>query len=269
LTLVELMIAMSIMVMVVGALGALAKAVQEGFEYTESHGTATQHGRLALDRITRAVHGAAANELFPGIYVVPRQLSAWRFPDTLVVWHPDGELVDAQGLPRLPRYDELVIYCPGPETPDRLVEITTEAGGTLSESEADWASEIEAIKTSPASDCVTLTNLVRTSAVLDSGTNAYLHLAAVRFHRQLRPSKEDFVDYQDAASADPSAAEAAWKSLPWMQGICGPTFGLRQVCLRMELQLVPGQGSSAADSAGQRAIPFLGSAGVYYVVQRK
>ena len=66
LTLLELLVAMSIMAMVVVSLGTLANGVQQGFDYTEGHSTATQHARVTLERITRSVREAQASEQFPG-----------------------------------------------------------------------------------------------------------------------------------------------------------------------------------------------------------
>ena len=51
-TLLELMIAMTVMLMVVGAMGGLARTVQQSFEYSEGYGAATNMPVL-LDRIAR------------------------------------------------------------------------------------------------------------------------------------------------------------------------------------------------------------------------
>ncbi|MEE9603314.1 MAG: hypothetical protein V3V75_08425, partial [Thermoguttaceae bacterium] len=99
-TLLELVIAMSILVMVAGALGALSKTVQQGYEYNEGHGLATQHGRVTLERIRQTAAEAIANEKFPGMIVLADRVSVWRFPDTLVIWHPETAPVDPDGLPR-------------------------------------------------------------------------------------------------------------------------------------------------------------------------
>jgi len=281
-TLLELLIAMSIMVMVVGTLGALARGVQQGFRYTEGHGAMTQHARVALDRITRTVREATANERFPGVLVVVDTVQDWRFPDTLAVWHPDEQtLQDHPGrLPlsdpaRKPYYDELAIYCPHPLHPEQLVEITDDRNIALDDDEANWAGEIEAIKTlrtAPASKSappVTLTKLLRTSSVLGFYGNALPARGAVRFETLLRPSEDDWDDYQAIVDSDPTEEDAAWKGLPWVQGIYGSRTGLRQVWLRIELQLIPGGERAASDTAADQTVAFLDSAAVYYELHRE
>ena len=84
---------------------------------------------------------------------------------------------------------------------------------------------------------------------------------ALRFESRLRPSAADWSDYQ--------ADNVAWDDLPWVQGICGSQTGLRQAWVRIEMQLVPGQASATHDPSGLRAIPFFGSAAVYYELERK
>lgn len=254
LTLMELLIAISIMVMVIGTLGALAKGIQQSFEYTEGHAVATQHARVVLERISKTVREAAANEQFPGAIVLAEEVGSWRFPHTLVVWHPDGDPAEPDGLPR---FNELIIYCPRWSAPNRLVEITVPNDVRPVppvEDKATWAAEIEAIKKSNSSQRVALTDLVRTCSVTESSITSWR--GAVRFETRLRPSAAEWADYR--------ADNLAWDELSWVQGIYGSKTGLRQTWLRMELQLMPGEQTVAGDSAGQRAIPFLGSAALYY-----
>lgn len=257
-TLAELLIAVSLMVIVVGTLAALAKGIQQGFEYTEGHGLATQHARVVLDRIASKVREATANEQFPGVIVVAESVGSWRFPDTLVVWHPDGDPADPDGLPR---YNELVIYCPNWSRPNQLVEITA-PGDTRTvppvTDRAQWATEIEAIKRSDSSRVVTLTGLMRTGLAPESATTSWR--GAVRFETRLRPSESEWDEYK--------AGNLDWAALAWVQGICGSQTGLRQVWLRTELQLMPGETAAAGQSAGGQAVPFLGSAALYYEMHK-
>lgn len=257
LTLLELLIATSIMVIVIAALGTLAKAVQLSCQYSEGHGTATQHGRVCLERITRMVNEATANESFPGFLVIAEQVGSWRFPDTLVVWHPEGSPVDPEGLPR---FNELVVYSPNPVRPNQLLEITVPSDARQVPSideRARWASEMAAIKDSPDSRKVPLTDLLRTSFVSEVSNSA--RRPCVRFESRLRPSAEQWQQYQGGT--------LAWDQLSWVQGIYGSQTGLRQAWLRIELQLIPQQ-AAASDPAGQQAIPFLGSAAIYYEMHR-
>jgi hypothetical protein len=255
-TLLELLIAMSIMVIVVGTLGALSKGVQEGFEYTEGRGLATQHARVLLDRIGGTVREATANEQFPGVIVLSETVGSQRFPDTLVVWHPASDPVDADGLPR---YNELVVYCPGPTAPNQFVEITVPADTRTVPpvaSQAQWAAEIEAIKQSDSSEVVVLTDLVRTGSADDSEAASWKWRGAVRFETRLRPSQTDWAAYQDST--------LNWEELPWVQGIYGSQTGLRQVWVRTELQLTTGE---TAGGGGQY-LPFLGSAALHYEMNK-
>jgi hypothetical protein len=218
LTLLELLIAMSITVLVVGALGAVSNAVHSSAEYGERYGTATQHARVALERITRTVREATANEKFPGFLVVEEQSG---FPDTLVVWNPTAvqrkptQPTDPSGLPR---FNELVIFAPDADEPNHLFEIR------FSDIEDEWdLTKLSEIMHGPSANRVKLTELVRTGEPL-------VPRGAVRFERHLRDSD--------------------------VQGIPG----LRQARLRIELQLAAETGAS-----GTQAIPFFGSAAVYYV----
>jgi len=240
------------MVMVVGTLGGITRAIQLGFEYNEGHGTATQHARVVMERITRMVREATANERFPGFIVLADQVDSWRFPDTLVVWHPDGPPAFPEGLPRL---NELVIYCPNPNNPGTLVEITTDETDTLSDDETQWASQIEAIKDSQSSGVTTLTGLLRTSPVRNSGDPQLR--GAVRFEAMLRPSADEWAD-----------ADIPWEDLPWVQGIHGSQTGLRQAWLRIELQLMTGEPPAAGTADRRQAIPFLGSAALHYTMKK-
>jgi len=265
-TLLELMIAMSIMVMVVGALGFLAKGVEQGFQYTEGHGTATQHARIALQRIETTVREATANEQFPGILVVSKEFATWEFPDTLVVWkpkrtedNPNGDPADPDGLPL---FKELVIFCPDAAEPNKLVEITVRKDERrLSIKQASWRLDIEAIKTSPDRESVLLTGLMRTCSV--EGVGSPMQRGAIRFVSRLRPSQDEWADYVgEGRNWDD------WKQLSWVQGISGSQTGLRQAWVAIELQMMPGKEALLTDPSGQRAIPFPGSAALYYEMPR-
>jgi len=254
LTLLEMLIAISIMVIVVGTLGGLAKAVQLSSAYGEGHGSATQHARVAMERIGRKVSEATANESFPGFIVVDEEVAGWRFADTLVVWHPEPTDANPEGVPAdpggLPRFEELVIYCPvptdpkEPKNPKGLVEITLPGDsravpGAGDEDKDKWRSEITEIKKlvaekSAACDVVTLTELLRTCPVPELAGS---RRGAVRFERELSPVK----------------------------GVESHTIDLQQAWLRTELQLMPGEVAASQDPGGQQTIPFLGSATLYYL----
>ena len=109
--------------------------------------------QVALDRITRAIYGATANEQFPGCIVVAETVNSWRYSDTLVIWNPakaSGNAGDlAANATGLPLYRELVIYCPHPTYPSQLVEITAPGNAGTVPAVTDtstWLTQIAAIK---------------------------------------------------------------------------------------------------------------------------
>ncbi len=164
-TLVELLVAMSLLVLVAGTLAGLTRTSQQGFEYCEGYGAATQHARVAIERIARTIYGATANEQFPGCLLIAETVNAWRYPDTLVVWRPSGTAAAPNGLPL---YCELVIYCPHPNNPNQLVEITapgdTRTVPAITDT-ATWQSQIAAIKISAQAKVVNLTGLLRSCPI--------------------------------------------------------------------------------------------------------
>ena len=259
LTLLELLIATSIMAMVVVTLGTLAHGVQSAFEYTEGHGLAVQHARVVLDRIARRVEDATANEHFPGFLVVPWREGSLEFPEVLVVWHPDGEAADPDGLPR---YDELVIYAPNLSVPSQLLEFTIPSDtrtvpppGDL----AQWRSELDTLRSSGHLQSVALTDLLRVCRVPGtSGSSPWR--GAVRFGSRLRPSAADWARYE--------SGELEWAELPWAQGTYGSRTGMRQAALQIELQLMPGKAPVVAEASAQTAVPFFGAAARYYPLER-
>ena len=119
-TLLELLVSMSVMLLVVGTLAGLAKGVQLSFEHGEAYGTVTQHARVALERIARTANEARANRQFPGFLVVAETEGSWRFPETLVVWRKTAPPAAAD----VPKVSELVLYCPDRGFPNILLEIT-------------------------------------------------------------------------------------------------------------------------------------------------
>ncbi|MHB8902724.1 MAG: PilW family protein [Thermoguttaceae bacterium] len=254
-SLLELMVALSIMVLVVGSLGALVKAVNEGARYGESYGTATQHARVAVERIAAGVRGAAASGQFPGILVVTETVSGYSFPDTLVVWRPDGSPVDPDGLPRM---NELRIYCPDRQSPRRLMEITLPGDTSTAPFPADaaaWRARVATAATGAAAVRTVLTDMLRTSQAGSLGSS---RRGDVRFAVRYRPSQQEI----DSCAA----GSVAWSSLAWPQGLYSGQVGIRQAWVQMELQLVPDSTSAPAATSDLAAVPFLGSASLFYEV---
>jgi Tfp pilus assembly protein PilV len=255
LTLVELMVAMTCMMMIVAAMGALAKAVQLSADYSYGHATANQHALVAMQRIDRNVGQAAADVTHPGAAVLADTIGSWRFPDTLVVWKSD---VNQDSLPQV---KELVVYCPNPQSAHELLEITAPTDSrTVSLREADAATlkpVIDALKTDANANRVVLTELLRTATLPEDVAHPR---GAVRFELELRPSASQWDSYK--------AGTLAWTDLPWVQGIRGATTGLRQTWVRYELQLMPGETAAGGDPLGQQAVTFYGSATLNYELNR-
>jgi hypothetical protein len=255
LTLLELLVSITITVMVMGSLGAMAKAVNEGASYGESYGTATQHARVAIERIGASVRGATTSDSFPGLLVLEETVDGWGFPDTVVVWYPEGVAVDPKGLPRM---NELRVYCPNPDAPNELLELTLPDDSRVAPPPGDraaWLAETADMKNSQAAVRTILTNMLRTATV---SASEWSRRGAVRFAARYRPD--------EAEMASHAAGTANWKDLAWPQGICTEGVGMRQVWLSMELQLVPASTSSSVRSSDQTAIPYLGSASQFFEV---
>lgn len=257
LTLIELLISVSIMSLTTLSLGMLARAVQISSAYNEGNGAAAQHAQVTLERIEKAVTKATANEIFPGAVVFAESVSGNRFPDTLVVWKPDTGTVAADAM-GLPRFCELVVFCPNPNLPSQLLEITSRSDTrtipALSNT-SQWTTELSTLKTGNASRKIILTDLLRTAS-LNSGST---QRSCVRFEVALRPTAEEITAYRNGTTA--------WDAILWPQGWYGSTTGLRQTWVRSELQLLPNS-ISGGIAASDQAIPFFGSAALYYEISR-
>lgn len=252
-TLIELLLAMLIMAMVVGALAALTKGVQLANEYGEGYGTATQHARITAERINRAVAGAYAKSLYPGVWVTQDTVGQWAYPDTLVVWSPSGAPANPSGPPLV---QELLIFCPDPAVAGSFVQLNV-PGDTRTvptTTPATVNTFIDSLKTSSTANKVQLTNLLRMA--VPSGTTSSPARGAVRFVVNYTPSVSAWNSYL--------AGTLPWSSLNWSQGMHSQITGTRQVWVRYELQLNPGATWVAGNSAGAITIPFLGSASLYY-----
>lgn len=254
-TLVELLVASSMLLMLAGVIGGLASAVQTSSGYSQGHAEAAQHARVAIERISRDISRATAVGDYPGFAVVYDDIGGVKYPETLLVWRPtNGTPANASGPPLI---SELVIYCADPKQPQQLLQIrapqdsrTIPLDASLNQS--PWIETIAAVKTDAQSECVVLTNLLRAATV--SGNKA-AQRSAVRFVQELQPSADEMTAYR--------AGTQTWSSLAWPQGMYGTQTGMRQSWLRLELQLMPGT-ESRTDATGQQAAPFLGSAALSY-----
>lgn len=254
LTLVELLIAVGIMGLMAAALGTLAMAVQASSEYSQGHGSAVQHARVALQRIQQACRSAAANADFPGFWVITQRVGGYGFPDTLVVWKPSAAAAGS-----MPLFSELVVFCFDPDTPTRLLELTVPDDNRPVpplNNAAAWASELDSLKSSDSANKVQLTNLMRAA---DAGAGNQELRGVVRFDVRYRPGLTEWSDYQ--------AGSLAWKDMLWPQNLYGSQFGLRQSWCSIEMQLVPAGKPATGAEAQSLALPFFDSAALYYPLQ--
>lgn len=257
LTLVELLIAAAVMSLIAATLGMLAMAVQSGADYSLNRGVATQHARVAVERIERTLNGAHANGQWPPFGVYSERVGTWDFPDTLVVWSPVGSPADPDGTPLR---NELVIYCPDPTVPNRLIEIRPSSSAPVPAlaDGAAWTGFLAAEKASSTADRVTLTDLLRAMPATDAASTETSVRGALRFAVRMRPDDTQWAGYE--------AGTVAWDELLWPQDLFGSQTGVRQAWCRFELQLVAE--AAPGNEAARQPMAFFGSAAVYYQMQR-
>src|SRR3954454_18891143 len=95
LTLAELLVAASIMLLIAGATGTLAMTAHSANGFCQGQTACAQHGRVIISRIERAVQSAVANESFPGVLIISEQAGGATLPSTLVVWSPPTTAANA------------------------------------------------------------------------------------------------------------------------------------------------------------------------------
>src|SRR5581483_1044949 len=244
-----------------GAMSMLASSVQQGAVYNEGRGASLQHARVVFDRINRMVNSATTAPTHPGVGVVVTTSGSNLYPDTLIVWTPPGGTPTNPNGP--PLVKECTIYCPDPITPSQLVEITAPndsstlpLDSTLNTTAGQ--AQVAAIKTASSSTKTLLTDLLRTGNVSTSSNGSTSVRGAVRFNLDLHPSAANYSSYLAGAST--------WISLPWPQGMYSSTFGLRQVYLRTELQLMPKNYRGQQDTSGSLPVPFYNSNTLSYMM---
>jgi prepilin-type N-terminal cleavage/methylation domain-containing protein len=218
LTLVELIVASAVMALMAAGFAALAVSVQAASDCNFGRAKTLQHGRVAVERIQRAINNARTSSSFPGFVVFTELIDDNSFPETLVVWTSDNGFEDPTGLPWM---NELVTFCPDPQSPNRLLEIRLpddiRPAPPLDDAAA-WAMELQAIKSDAAAERVELTDLLRVVSLTLNGRR--VPRAVVRFESALRPSVAEWSEYQ--------AGKRTWDNVSWVRGIYGANRGLRQ-----------------------------------------
>ncbi len=261
LTLVELLLATTIMTIMVGVMGTLALAVKQGWQHSQGQSDTAQQARVVLERISRRVQGAYCSPLHPGCGVATTTVGINGFPDTLVVWSPAAAPSNPNGPPKV---SECVLFCPDPTNPGQLVEITAPSDNRdlpldSQLSQSATLTLLAEVKAASTSSKVVLTRLLRTAdagsgtVVVLGGTGSSTALrGAVRFNLVLRPSASEWSQYQ--------AGTLAWSSLSFPLGLQGASFGIRNVWLRTELQFVPPGIDGNQASSDQAVVAVFGSA---------
>lgn len=257
LTLIELLMSVAIMGIMAGAMSMLAISVQQSSAYNEGRGTALQHARVVFERINRVAGTAATAPAHPGMGVVITTSGANQYPDTLVIWTPpNGVPVNPAGPPLV---KEVTIYCPDPSNPSQFVEITAPSDSSTIALDATLnttagQAQVAAIKTAATSQKVMLTDLLRTANASVSGSTTVR--GAVRFNLELHPTASEYNSYVGGS--------LSWTNMAWAQGLYSSSYGIRQVWLRTELQLMPKNLRGKQDTSGQLPMPFFNSTTIYY-----
>ena len=249
LTIIELLFAVLIMAIVAASLQAMIGSVEIANDYSQGYGTATQHARVAFSRIEAAIHSAYGKSIYPGVWVTQDTDGQWTYPNTLIVWQPSGTPANPAGPPLV---RELVIFCPDPNQPNDLVQLTVPGNATAvpTTNLSAFTTLINSLKTSTTANKIVLTNLLQVTSV--SGSAGTVARPALRFVATLTPSAASWNSYLSGATT--------WGNLPWAQGMCSAAEGRREVWLRSEIQLVPGVAWTGENSAAGTPLPFLGSA---------
>ena len=266
LTLIELMFAGTISTLLVGAMALVAATVNQNSTHNAGCQDAVQHARVVMDRLSRFVGEAYATETYPGVVVVADRVGGTRYPDTVLIWRPGGAPVNAAGPPLI---RELLMICPDPANPGRLLEVTMPTDArTIELNDASLNTTtgralVASLKTASTSVKTLLTPLMRTATIsyTVSGATAATRRGAVRFECELRPTAAQLTSFRGGSTS--------WNALNWPQGLYGSGSGTRQVWLRTELQLLgkapAADGAVAADAA---VLPFFGSATLYYCLTK-
>jgi hypothetical protein len=255
LTLTELLVAATIMVMIVGAMSMLAMTVHSANDHCQGQSLAAQHGRVVLDHLSRTISSATASEDFPGFLVITEEVSSWQFPDTLAVWLPEGAAADPDGLPRV---SEIVLFTPDPAQANCLMRIRQPGNTAIVPSASNlsaWRTLAAAMRTDPAAERDTLTDCLRTGALVEGGGEGNVR-GCIRFLRLMAPSDAEWADYH--------GGDLNWDELAWPLDAYSSVTGTRRVVCQIELHISPDAGETAAATV----VPFFGSAGIHYDLSR-
>lgn len=259
LTLAELLVATTIMLLIATAMAMLAMTVHSSNDHCRSQLDCAQHARIALSRIEYAMEKAIANEQFPACIVVTEQAGSDLLPQTLVVWSPTT--TTSPGT-RLPYVSEIVVFAPNPAQPGTLLEIRSPSDGSTvpaATNMSSWRTLTDQLKTSQTTEKIALTDRLRTAPLSgnwSSSLSASQLRGVVRFRRLMAPSDSEWAEYR--------AGTRTWQNIAWPLDSYRSTSGTRTVAIQTELQLVAGNMAAAMSTA----IPFFGSTSLSYELPR-
>lgn len=251
-TVVELLIATTVVAILVGAMAVMATGLRSQQQVSQEYASTSMHGRAVLGRIQRAIGAAYANTDFPGFVVFSEAVGAYTYPDCLVVWRPAARPANPQGLPL---WSEVVIFGWNPDQPSELVEVTVPGNNTMVPPLTDgaaWLSQLTVYRAGKGSRRVVLTDRLR---VVAANGNPKLLRGAVCFFADLQPSAAEW-------NAMVSGSRS-WSSLSWPLDMYGTSYGVRQHRCAIELQL-----RGASSNEPDLALPFFGAASLYFTVNR-
>ncbi|HUE73123.1 MAG TPA: hypothetical protein VMP01_19720 [Pirellulaceae bacterium] len=257
LTLAELLIAGTVLVLIGGAMSTLAYAVYGSYEVCRDQSTAAQHARVSLDRIERAVSEAIASESFPGCLIVNFTADNYTFPDSLAVWRPSGTAADPTGLPRV---NELIVFSCSPSEANKLLEMTWPGNTNAVPAASDalsWRLLIDSFHSSSETLKNQLTDRLQygqvdTTLLIDGLTSTSRGM--IRFQRIMAPSEGQWSQYR--------GGQRSWQDIDWPLDLYGSQTGMRTVSLQIELQVRSGTESRP------EPLPFFGSANVTYALRK-
>jgi hypothetical protein len=256
-TLAELLVAGTVLVMIGGAMSTLSYAVYSSYEVCSDQSTAAQHARVSIDRIERAVSEATASESFPGCLIVSFSADNYVFPDSLAVWRPSGTAADPTGLPRV---NELIVFSCDPAAPNRLLEITWPGNTSVVPAASNtilWRSLIDSFHSSGQSIKTQLTDRLHfgtvDTTILIEGLFSTKR-GTIRFKRIMAPSDSQWSAYR--------GGQRTWHSIDWPLDLYGSQTGMRTVSLQVELQVRSGPETQPDP------LPFFGSANVTYALRK-
>ena len=261
-SLTEFLVAVTIMSLVAVAIGTASLTSARLDSVAQGTSETVQHARVVQEFFRRTISQAHGSLAFPGLLVLTRSTAMGTFPDTLVVWSPEGSPSDPEGLPR---FSELVVFCGHPDRPNELIVVTDRTDNRQvppKEDTASWRNEIDAFVQQNGDNAVVLTPRVHVfqmgTGTFNTGTGVSstttMRQPAIRFWIEQRPSAAEFDEYEDG--------RAAWNELGWPLDLHNSEMGMVRVRCNLEFQL------EVPDSPSGQVLPFFDGASTSFAVTR-